>query len=50
MTVIADKGLVGYVVSVTENTANVQVIVDSASSVSSMISTSEESIICKGSV
>ena len=27
MTVIADKGLVGYVVSVTENTANVQVIV-----------------------
>ena len=50
MTVIADKGLVGHVISVTDNTANVEVIVDSASSVSSMISTSEESIICKGSV
>ncbi len=50
MTVIADKGLVGHVISVTDNTAKVQVIVDGASSVSSMISTSEESIICKGSV
>lgn len=50
MTVIADKGLVGHVISVTDNTAKVQVIVDSASSVSSMISTSEESIICRGSV
>jgi len=50
MTVIADKGLVGHVISVTENSAKVQVIVDSASSVSAMISTSEESIICKGSV
>ena len=50
MTVIADEGLVGHVVSVTDNTAKVQVIVDSASSVSAMISTSEESIICKGSV
>jgi len=50
MTVIADKGLVGHVTSVTNNTAKVQVIVDSASSVSCMISTSSESIICKGSV
>lgn len=50
MTVIADKGLVGHVISVTNSTAKVQVIVDSASSVSAMISTSEESIICKGSV
>ncbi|MCI8290934.1 MAG: rod shape-determining protein MreC [Clostridia bacterium] len=50
MTVIADRGLVGHVISVTDNTAKVQVIVDSASSVSSMISTSEESIICRGSV
>lgn len=50
MTVIADKGLVGHVISVTDSTAKVQVIVDSASSVSAMISTSEESIICKGSV
>lgn len=50
MTVIADKGLVGHVISVSDNTAKVQVIVDSASSVSAMISTSEESIICRGSV
>ena len=50
MTVIADKGLVGHVISVTDNTAKVQVIVDSASSVSAMISTSSESIICRGSV
>ena len=50
MTVIADKGLVGHVISVTENSAKVQVIVDSASSVSAKISTSDESIICKGSI
>lgn len=50
MTVIADKGLVGHIISVTDDTAKVQVIVDSAASVSAMISTSEESIICKGSV
>ena len=50
MTVIADKGLVGHVISVSANSAKVQVIVDSASSVSAMISTSEESIICRGSV
>ena len=50
MTVIADKGLVGHVISVTENSAKVQVIVDSASSVSAKISTSDESIICKGSL
>lgn len=50
MTVIADKGLVGHVISVTENSAKVQVIVDSASTVSSNISTTEESIICKGTI
>ena len=50
MTVIADKGLVGYVVSVTENTCKVQVIIDSASTVSCTISTTDESIICKGTL
>ena len=50
MTVIADKGLVGNVVSVTENTAKVQVIVDPASTVSATISTSDDSIICKGTL
>ena len=50
MTVIADKGLVGHVVSVTNNTAKVQVIVDAASTVSATINTTEESIICKGTL
>lgn len=50
MTVIADKGLVGHVISVTENTCKVQVIIDSASTVSCTISTTNESIICKGTL
>lgn len=50
MTVIADKGLVGHVISVTSNTAKVQVIVDAASTVSCNISTTDESIICKGTL
>ncbi len=50
MTVIADKGLVGHVVSVTETTSKVQVIIDSASTVSCTISTTHESIICKGTL
>lgn len=50
MTVIADKGLVGYVTSVTEDTAKVQVIIDAASTVSCTISTTNENIICKGTL
>ena len=50
MTVIADQGLVGHVVSVTDTTAKVQTIVDTASSVSSIMSSTEESIICKGTL
>ena len=50
MTVIADKGLVGNVVSVTSNTAKVQTIVDPASSVSCIISTSKDAFITKGSI
>ena len=50
MTVIADKGLVGHVISVTNNTAKVQVIIDPASTVSCSISTTEQSIICKGTL
>ena len=50
MTVIADKGLVGYVTSVTENTSKVQVIIDAASTVSCTISTTQENIICKGTL
>lgn len=48
MTVIADKGLVGHVVSVSANTAKVQTIIDTASNVSSTISTSRDSIVCTG--
>ena len=50
MTVIAEEGLVGHVISVTENTAKVQTIIDPANSVSSMLSTTKESIICKGTL
>lgn len=50
MTVIADKGLVGHIVSVTEHTSKVQVIIDPASTVSCSISTTEQSIICKGTL
>jgi len=50
MTVIADKGLVGHVISVTEKTAKVQVIIDAASTVSCNISTTGESLICKGTL
>lgn len=48
MTVIAAEGLVGHVISVTDNTAKVQTIIDSSSSTSSLISTSRDSIVCKG--
>lgn len=48
MTVIADKGLVGYILSTTENTAKVQTIIDTATSVSGIISTSREAIILNG--
>ncbi len=50
MTVIADKGLVGHIISATDHTAKVQVIVDAASTVSCNISTTEKSIICKGTI
>lgn len=48
MTVIADKGLVGHVISVTDDTSKVQTIIDPASAVSCTISASEDSIIVKG--
>ena len=50
MTVIADKGLVGYVISVTERTAKVRTIIDSSSSVSATISTTRDGIILKGDI
>ena len=50
MTVIADQGLVGHVISVTSDTAKVRTIVDTSSSVSCLISTTDESIVCKGTL
>lgn len=50
MTVIGNEGLVGYVISVTDDTAKVQTIVDTASSISASMSTTKDGIICKGTM
>lgn len=50
MTIIADNGLVGHVISVTDNTAKVQTIVDTATAVTSKISTTEDSIVVQGTL
>lgn len=48
MTVIAAEGLVGYVISVTDNTSKVQTIIDSSSNTSAILSSSRDGIVCKG--
>ena len=50
MTVIADKGLVGHVVSVASNTAKVQTIIDPSSSVSVIFESTGDNAICKGAI
>lgn len=50
MTVIGNEGLVGHVVSITDTTAKVQTIIDTASSVSCSMSTTKDSIVCKGTL
>lgn len=50
MTVIANEGLVGYVVSTTPKTAKIQTIVDSASSTSCLASTTRDIMVCKGTI
>ena len=50
MTVISDEGLVGYIISVTENTAKVQTIIDPSSSVTASLAHTDDSIVCKGSL
>lgn len=50
MTVIAEEGLVGYVVSTTNNTAKIQTITDSASATSCLASSTRDSMICKGTI
>lgn len=48
MAVMGEGGLVGHVISVTNNTAKIQPIIDVASSVSGEISSSEKNVIIKG--
>lgn len=48
MTVISDKGLVGHVISVTDDTAKVQTIIDTSSTVTCTISTTRDSISARG--
>ena len=50
MTVIADQGLVGHVISVTSDTAKIRTIIDTSSSVSGLLSTTDESIVCKATL
>ena len=50
MAVIADNGLVGYIISVTSDTAKVQTIIDSASSTSAFTSSTRDSMVCKGTI
>lgn len=50
MTVIGDEGLVGHITSVTDTTAKVQTIIDTASSISCSMSTTKDSIVCKGTL
>ena len=48
MPVITEQGLVGYIASVTENTAKVQPIIDPATNISGTITTSRDSVIARG--
>lgn len=50
MAVIAEEGLVGYVISATNNTSKVQPIIDAASSVSALTSSSRTNVIVSGQV
>lgn len=50
MTVISEKGLVGYVISTTDTTSKVQTIIDTASTVSATLSSTKDNLICKGTL
>lgn len=50
MTVIADEGLVGHVISVTDNTAKIQTIIDSASATSCLTSSTRDTMVCRGTI
>lgn len=48
MNVISDKGLVGYIKEVYDNTSKVMCIVDSSSSVSGRVTKTKEAVVCRG--
>ena len=48
MPVIADAGLVGHIISVTDTTAKVQTLLDTSSAVSSVVGTARDSNMLKG--
>lgn len=48
MTVVAQDGLVGYIISVEDNTSKVQTIVDTASAVSGIFYNTEKSLVTRG--
>ena len=48
MTVVAEKGLVGYVVLADDNTSKVQTIVDTAAAVSCVFNNTEKSLVTRG--
>lgn len=50
MAVIAEEGLVGYVISTTNNTSKVQPIIDAASSVSGLSNASRANVLVSGQV
>lgn len=50
MPVISDQGLVGHIISVTDSTAKVQTIVDTASTTSLVITTSRDMMIARGTI
>ncbi|MBO5413653.1 MAG: rod shape-determining protein MreC [Clostridia bacterium] len=50
MPVIADQGLVGHIISVTETTSKVQTIVDTSSTISCTMTTTRDNLIARGSL
>lgn len=50
MTVIAAEGLVGHVISVTDDTAKVQTILDSSNVVSATLENSGDTVACRGMI
>lgn len=50
MPVISDQGLVGHIISVTDSTAKVQTIIDTANTMSCVITTTRDMLIARGTL